>query len=329
MAEHLDIVEHYIANQDGWLLHLKQTTSPEHMRAESRPLLIVPGYGMNTFIFGYHPRGTSLERELAEAGFEVWSVNLRHQGPSRPEGSSPPPPPSLRSYAEVDVAAAVDAVLERTRTRADRVDLLGASLGGSIAYAHLALSAGEKIGALVTLGSPLRWVKVHPVVRAVFGSPTLAGQLRFKGTQRFASLAFPLLVKIPDLLSIYMNARNVDLSDARTLTRTVEDPHPRVNKDIAHWIRSRDMVLRGVNVTQALRQVEHPLLVVLSNRDGIVPPSAALSVLDAWGGRNVEVLRVGDAQNWYAHADLFIGNEAPKRVFQPIAEWLHKQREWG
>src|SRR5215470_10407969 len=97
----------------------------------------------------------------------------------------------------------------------------------------------------------------------------------------------------------------------------VEDPHPRVNRDIAKWIRARDLVLRRVNVTEALRERTggRPLMVVVSNRDGIVPEAANLSVVGAWAGSDVEVLRVGDDEKWYAHADLFIGNDAPRALF--------------
>jgi hypothetical protein len=63
---------------------------------------------------------------------------------------------------------------------------------------------------------------------------------------------------------------------------------------------------------------------VLSNRDGIVPEATALSVTDFWGSGDIEVLRVGDEHDWYAHANLFVGNEAPRRVFDPMIRWLRR-----
>jgi pimeloyl-ACP methyl ester carboxylesterase len=280
---------------------------------------------MNAFIFGYHPRGTSMERCLAEAGFEVWSANLRQQGGSRP-ASPAAPGPSLRAYAEHDVAAAVDAALAGSRTTARHIDLIGASLGGSIAYAHLALAAEHRVRALVTIGAPLRWSDVHPLVRLAFASPALLGRLSFSGSRKLARAGMGFIARFPRALSLYLNAAHVDLSRAAEMAETVEDPVPRVNQDIARWIRDRDMVLRGVNVTHALGKVELPLLVVVSNRDGIVPESANLSVLDAWGGADREVLRLGDERDWYAHADIFIGDRSPEHVFAPIARWLHARR---
>lgn len=320
MSQELVITEHWAPNGDGWLLHLKQTVAPDHLIRGSRPAIIVPGYGMNSFIFGFHPRGTSMERHFALAGLEVWSVNLRRQGASR-AASAKPGGPSLRAYADTDIPAVIDAVLAATQTGANKVDLIGASLGGSLVYAHLALLPRSRVGSVVSIGAPLRWTEIHPLLKLAFSSPWLVGRLPFAGTQRMARAVLPLLARTP-LLSIYMNIANVDLSAAEQLTRTVDDPHPRVNRDIALWIKARDLVLGGRNVTMALSTEERPLLVVVSNRDGIVPESSALAAREAWGGSDVDVLRVGDDSTWYAHADLFVGHDSPAAVFQPITDWL-------
>ena len=317
-------VEHLtVDTPDGWRLDLKRTAEAERPLVGRRPILIIPGYGMNAFIFGFHPRGTSMERCLAEAGFEVWSANLRGQGPShriRPDA----PGPSIRAYAETDVTAVVRAVRERTRTKASAVDLVGASLGGSIAYAHLALVRDTPVHGLIAIGAPLRWTEIHPVLGTAFASAWLAGNLVIRGVRPVMRAAAPMLRWYPELLSIYMNPGHVDLAAIDEMLNTVEDPNPRVNRDIAKWIRARDLVLRSLNVTEVLRERtwDRPLLVVVSNRDGIVPEAANLSVLGAWAGSDVQVLRVGDDENWYAHADLFVGNDAPRVLFAPMAAWL-------
>ncbi len=312
--------EHYASTDDGWRLHLTRTAVPERLDRARRPVLIVPGYGMNGFIFGFHPAGTSMVQHLAPAGFEVWVANLRHQGKSR--ALSPEAPcPSLRRYAETDLRAAIATVLTTTESRVDRVDVIGASLGGSIAYAHMALEPRHHVGSLVAIGSPLRWIDVPALLRIPFRSPRLASLVRVSNTKRLAGIALPIATRVPALLSLYLNAANVDLRAAPQMIETVEDPHPRVNADIAKWLGASDMVLRGVNVTEALSSCRSRRMIVLANRDGIVPPATALSARAAWGGE-VDVLRVGDDRDWYAHAALFVGHHAPARVFEPIARWL-------
>jgi pimeloyl-ACP methyl ester carboxylesterase len=124
-----------------------------------------------------------------------------------------------------------------------------------------------------------------------------------------------------------MNPGIVDLSDPDELVKTVEDPNPRINADIARWINAGDLELSGINVTEALAHVDHPLLLVIANKDGIVPSDTALSAREAWGG-TVETLHVGDEETWYAHADLFIGDPAPGAVFEPISAFLMKSGDY-
>lgn len=321
MAVALHTSEHFLDNGHGWQLFGKRAWCPERLDPQRRPVLIVPGYGMNDFIFGWHPQGRDMVRCLAETGLEVWVVTLRHQGRSR-RTARPAPPPGLRAYALEDLPAAVQGVLSHSHSQADRVDLVGASLGGTVAYAHLALSDEHQVATLIAIGAPLQWITLHPLLAVAFRSRRLARVLPMAGVRHTARAAFPLLARVPGVLSLYMNTDHVDLRQASELSRTVDDPHPVVNRDIAQWVRDRDVVIDGVRVSEALAEVRLPLLVLLANRDGISPPDAVLSARDAWGGQDVEVLEVGTPEDWYAHADLFIAPEAPQRVFEPMAAWL-------
>lgn len=315
------VSERYFDTDDGWSLQLRCTRNPDKHNSNTDPILIVPGYGMNNFIFGFHPRGTSLESWLAEAGYEVWSVNLRGQGDSRPSRKGAGDI-SLLNYVRHDLPAAIDEVLKKTRSQSSKLALLGASLGGTIVYAYLALTKQHAVARVVTMGAPLAWESVHPILRVAFFWPRLASTVRLNNTRKMVRRAMPLLIRAPQLLSIYMNTRNIDMDCMDEMTQTVEDPEPSINHDIARWIRNRDLILDGVNITTALERVELPLMVVLSNKDGIVPEDTALSVCKTWGGTSPEVLRVGDAENWYAHANLFVADDAPQLVFDPIIRWL-------
>ena len=317
-------IEHSIPNGDGWQLSLFQTWDEERCLPGRRPVLIVPGYGMNSFIFSWHPRGLSLEGYLARAGCEVWRVDLRGQGGSRSVGGGDDY--RLEDLALTDLGAAVAAVLERTRTGSKRVDVLGASLGGSIMFAHAVLNPSHAFGALVALGSPVRWVEIHPLLALAFSSPALAGMVRLRGMRRLAEIALPFLARrAPWVLSIYMNAELTDTSAASEMVRTVEDPNRHVNRQIAHWIHDKDLILRGVNIAEGLRDVVSPLLCVSAWGDGIVPRRTAEFPYLAVGSPVKKLLLVGAPELAMAHADLFISNESQIRVFEPIATWLGEQ----
>ena len=321
---HLETSSFLVDNGRGHRLFVKRIIEPSAYDPSRRALLIVPGYGMNSFIFGYHPRGTSLMGHLARLGFEVWTFDLRGTGSSQ-RLHRHAEKACLQSYIVDDLPKIIEAVLMRTASVDDtRLDVIGASLGGTMVYAHLALRGrhDSRFGRVVTVGAPLRWERIHPALRVAFASPWLIGRIRLAGTRRLAEVALPVVRRVPKLLSFYMNPAIVDLRRASELARTVEDPNPTVNADIARWMKERDLSLLGVNVTEALVDLgDMPLLVVVANRDGIVPLETALSAERAWGGP-VETLHVGDDKTWYAHADLFIGDPAPEAVFDPIAAFL-------
>jgi pimeloyl-ACP methyl ester carboxylesterase len=321
--DRLVVREQYVTTADGWSLALRRTVMPRTFDRNTKPLLIVPGYGMNSFIFSFHPRGTSMERTLAEAGYEVWAFDMRGQGESRAERAKPGVA-SLANYAAIDVPAAVERVLATTRTSASTLTLIGCSLGGSITYGYLALTPRNSVSEVIAMCAPLRWTEIHPVIRAVFSSPRLARLVRITGTRDMLRTVFPALRRIRPVISLYMNPDTIDTSQMNVMTRTVEDPDPLVNHDIAKWMRGGDMVLAGVNVTDAMRRAKLPLLVIIPNKDGIVPPSTAQIAADIWGGDDVEVLRVGDDDNWFAHANLFIADDSPRLVFDPMIRWLRR-----
>jgi len=281
---------------------------------------------MNSHIFTYRPGGPSMEEALARAGHEVWAVNMRRQGGSA-RAHRHAPGPSLSSYANEDLPAAIRAALTWTETSATKLVLIGVSLGGSISYAYLGGHPDAPVEAVVAIGSPLKWQHVHPVVRVAFASRRIAGWVPVTGARRAARIALPTLGRFTPLLTPYVNTSRIDMSEVAKLVATVEDPPRSVNRELARWIKNGDLVVEGLHVGDSLRRLDAPLLLVLANRDGIVPECAALAAIDAWGSADVEVIRAGDEVNWYAHADPFIAPDAQERVFDPIARWLRKQRQ--
>lgn len=313
-----------IATADGWRLRLRRAIVPDRLVHAHRPILIVPGYAMNSYIFRYHPRGTSMEHALAAAGYEVWSMDLRGQGDTQTIRAKAGGI-SMWHYAMFDLPAAIAGVMAETDSPQGDLTLLGCSLGGTISYSYLALRPrGHRVGQLVTVAAPLRWDSIHPVVRTLFASPFLARNVRLARTRSMVRGVMPLLLRAPRLVDIYMNTSTIDTRRMTEITRTVETPPRKLNRDIAYWLRDRDLTLRGINVTRALKGMDMPLLVVLGNRDGVVPEPTVMSVIDAWGGDDVHVVRVGDPSNWYAHANLFVADDAPELVFEPMVRWLRR-----
>jgi pimeloyl-ACP methyl ester carboxylesterase len=281
----------------------------------------VPGYGMNSYIFGFHPRGPSMIDCLSARGLEVWTVDLRNQGRSiRGRGNNRY---GLADLAVEDLGTAIAHVLAHTTTGARTLDIIGCSLGTALAFAHVASVPTAPVHALVSMAGLVTWRDAHPMVRFAFGSPRLVGLMRIRNTRQLARVALPLLTKIaPSLLSVYLNERSTDLSQASKLVQTVEDPHPIINREIAEWIKRGDLVVRGVNVSSRLPELTNPFFCVVANDDGIVLPATSRHTYDVIGSEKKRLLIVGDPEQPIAHADLFLFTGAQERVFAPVADFL-------
>ena len=265
-----------------------------------------------------------MELCLAEAGFEVWSLNLRAQGGSR--ATSPAAePPSFAAFAGVDLPAAVEFITRNSASTGHPISLIGCSLGGTIGYTYLALHPQQsRVGALVTIGSPIHWDRPPLLFKLLGVRPDLIERIKLRGSRAIVRAALPLLERMPRLAHLYLNPAHVDLHALHELARTVENPQPRLNRELSEWLAAGTLTVRGRDIAEEVRKVTVPLLVTRANRDGIVPTDSVASVRTRWGGRADELV-VGTPEDWYSHADLFIGNEAPAKVFAPIAAWLSER----
>jgi pimeloyl-ACP methyl ester carboxylesterase len=319
---------HFVDNGEGYRLALRRTApnlaAPSRAAGGApRPLLIVPGYGMNSFIFSFHPHGLSLEAFLASRGIEVFSVDLRGQGASVELAGKPDAKRyGLADLADADVGTAIRAV--RAQLGGDTlVDVLGASLGASLVLGHLALHPDAPVGSVVSLGGLVTWVRVPFIVRALFGLPSVIGRVPFRGTRKLAGFALPTLARFaPGLLSIYLHTQSTDIADAQKMVATVEDPNRYVNREIAEWVRRRELVLSGVNVSKALPSIRNPYLGVVAMQDGIVPPETGRAIYETIGSSDKELLCVGVEGSPIAHADLFLSTGAQDAIFARIADFL-------
>ncbi len=309
-------------NDDGWRLDVTRYYDPDHVDAKKKPVLMIPGYGMNTFILNFHPTGPSMVEYLCQKGFEVWTANLRGQGGSEKLGGTLKY--GFRELGLVDFPVVRDLVLQETKTGGEAIHAVGCSLGATVLYAYLAHHQKEhRFASMIAIGGPLRWDEVHPLVKFAFQSPKVAALVPIRGTRTIAKTFLPLLKKVPWLLSIYMNADQIDLSEADEMVKTVDNPNPYLNVQIAKWIKNRDLIVDGVNVTDALAHIEDlSILCLLANADGIVPAAAAKSVCNIATRSCSDVLEVGDKKHWYAHADLFVSEKAHETVFEPMSKWL-------
>lgn len=322
MGGNLEVRLFHVDNSAGWRLALRRYTCTSSLQEDRNPVLIVPGYGMNSFIFSYHPTGDSMAEHFARAGFEFWTVDLRKQGDSLPTGGSNSY--GLEDVGITDMTAVLDFIVDNSLSTRQRVDVIGCSLGATCCFIHVGFVKNHRIGCLVTIGGPLRWETTKLFVKAAFFSPKLAASVPIRGSAFFAELVLPLAKKVPWTLAPYMRMEHIDIDRAKMIARTVEDPVRRVNEQIANWVHNKDLLLLGKNLTEEVGTFTGPLFCLYANADGIVPKETALSALQATGSRHKEMLQLGDDRIKMAHADIYISRYSHQHVFDPIIRWLEQ-----
>jgi pimeloyl-ACP methyl ester carboxylesterase len=318
MPERVRSATAVVRTPDGWTLQLRRALRAGRP-ADGPPVLLVHGYGMNASIFGFHPRGPSFLEHLYDAGLDPWTVDLR--------GTSTAIGPARRAAVTLDDQAHVDlpAVLEHiaAASGAARVHAIGCSLGGALLYAHVGRDADHRVDRLVTMGSPLVWQDLGLPLRAFKRVGHVLGAVPLRGTRAAARAALPILARVaPDLLSFYLNPRLTFTGPAGALAATVEDPQPRINQALARWMNTGHLMLGDHDVTAGLASFARPLLVVLAEGDGVVPPAASAAAATATAGPT-RLLRVTHPEHRVSHVDLFIGDHVHDAVYAPVAAWLN------
>jgi pimeloyl-ACP methyl ester carboxylesterase len=283
-------------------------------------VLIVPGYGMNASIFAYHPTDQSLCQTLSHAGLDVWTVDLRGQGVARREVY---PPYGIAELALDDLPLAIDYVLHATG--ATELTLVGCSLGTALAFSYVAHRGDSKIASIVTMAGLVTWRTIHPLLRAAFVSSRAIAQVPMRGTAKLAGAALPLAragILSSTWVGAYINPQTTKLHDREALVRTIEDPHPCLNREMALWMRRKSLLVRGVDVSRSLLQYRKPLFSAIALQDGVVTPETARHVFLRAGSTRKQCVEVGTREQPVAHADLFLGTGMQRQVFEPIARFL-------
>ena len=154
----MQIKQHFVDNGDGWQLDLKQYLDPGTCDRDRAPVVMIPGYAMNTFILAFHPDGTSMVEYLVQGGHEVWTANLRRQGDSRPT-----PGRARFGFAELaltDLPAVFAFVRQEAFAGSGELQAVGCSLGASLLYAWLAHHPEDHgLEGMIAIGGPLRLVR--------------------------------------------------------------------------------------------------------------------------------------------------------------------------
>jgi len=330
MSHHTSYKRHYhtVTTDDGWKLALYHY-SPENTGSALGPTLLVHGLGANRYNMAPPVHEISIAEYLRSRGHDVWVAELRGAGRSRTTGWRRRKPFDFNDYVFQDTPALIQRVLDETG--ASRVNWVGHSLGGMIAYASLINGRQDWIRSVVTVGSPAISGKQHPLINAVFPLRHIL-KVPLWTPYRSAGLLgglFPKLAKRLVIGAVLGNPQLIDARDVRALApRALTTVPTQLINQFAGWYdAARQPSANGklADYWQHLDKIERPILLVAGSGDRIAPEYMIREVYDALGSERKELLLCSQENGFagnYGHIDLLLGRSARYEIYPKIADWL-------
>lgn len=323
--------------RDGWKLTLEHFSANPTQIKRKYPVILCHGLMANRIFFTVNEED-SIAHQLVQNGYDVWVVDLR----GREEAGSPSwffgekrYTYSIDDYIRDDVDTVLDYVLQKTNS--DKVNWIGHSMGGMIAYARIGSYNENRIANLVTVGSPFSF-------ELLSNSLKLWHKVGFCTTSIFPVVPIGSLAKMNSyscidftprtgLLEILLYPENTDPKIIKSSQRYIFNnitPHEALQ--LKTGIETGEFYsLDGTinyTYTENLKNITIPTLLVLGRRDHLGFGYTIRNVYERIATNDKKILIIEKAQGAeedYGHADLIMGRRARKDVIVPIIEWLNKR----
>ena len=295
------------------------------LRRFSEPVLLCHGIATNHLNVDFDPP-YSLAHVLADAGFEVFSVDWRGTGPSRPPPGTGRFDYCVDQHIRFDGPALVSHACQVTG--ATQVYWVGHSMGALVGYGVAQGPEGARIKGLCALGAPvffayrpwlrqtvrlMTWLAFPYALRQRWLSVLLAPFLGYVTVPLTDTLINPKAIPAPVLRKVYANL--------------VQSMGWRLLRQFKDWIwndafRSEDL---SVDYRAGLAGLTLPALVIGGSQDQLASSRAVQQQFDLLGSPD-KTLMVFGRENGdgldYGHGDLIFGAGAPVEIYPRLQKWL-------
>lgn len=298
-------------------------------------VLLIHGFAQNRYT--WHLSTRSFVNYLADAGLDVYNLELTGHGRSRDYGTTPAG--SFTEYVD-DAASIVQAVVNWSGE--DKLFLVGHSLGGAVCYA-VAPRVSEHLAGVVTLAGIFRFGS-NPATRRLaeflegVRSKTRIGDLiervgagirtRFLGAaiaERWEaadvlSQAFPLAGWVPGSTEPHVVQER--------LLRGFDWTGLNILMTMMGWAASGDFRGEdGEDYADAFAKLDVPLLVVAGDKDRLLPPADARPAYDLSqsNDKTFKLFSPLHEEVHWGHLDIVLGKDAPTFVWPYVRNWLSER----
>lgn len=317
----------YISAKDGWRLAVHRYCGGN---PHGLPVILVHGMGANRYPFDLKG-APSLARYLRRKGRDVWVTELRGSGMSDRPGlciADVPYTWTFEDHLRKDLPVVIQYVLETTGVSA--VHVLGHSMGGMLALAHVADRSAPPIASIVAMGSPVDFSKMRMRAFPIMAKIRRLLLLTHVPPMPFIGrLIIPLAHRLPRYLLGLFHPPNITPSTARRLVAlgstliTSRD----LWMDFGRYVETRVLgPENGEPYLDKLGQSKVPILTIAGSVDRMAPPASVVALCnsgDGSGERPFVILgKKSGCVEEYGHLDMLVGIRAEEEVFAPISNWF-------
>ena len=317
--------------RDGWRLAAYRYGNGERTSAWG-PVMLVHGLGANRYNLDAPVPEISVAQFLHQQGHDVWVVELRGAGGSRPSAW-----PLVRrrqfdfdDYVHRDVPALVRGILDHTGASA--LHWVGHSMGGMLAYAALEHFDQSLFRSVVTVGSPAFTQMKHPSVDQLYRMRFMLHLVPWVPQKHLAKVAvlFPGLT-IRTVGRVFANPGAMDPKHVRSLAWHVPQNLPsRLLRQFAEWYGGEGGFTRHdglLDYYDHLGRIRAPMLIIAGAGDRLSPVADLRHVFESIRSEDKQLLVCGEDQGFsvdYGHIDLVLGTRARQEVYPHILRWIER-----
>jgi len=296
-----------------------------HHPGDGPPVVVIHGISSNHRCWDLTP-DRSLAVALTRAGYDAWLLDLRGHGDAIVPNAAGHGW-TIDDYGGRDLARAIDHI--QAETGAEKVAVVGHSMGGLVAAAYHGIHGDSALGALVVVGAPIDFSEPDAMQRLAlvgFGVGSVLGRFR-------SDMPAQWMAAIPGGIPLHgegilFNGRNVAPRIRQRMLKEIVSPVSR--EELQHFtamMRSGRFVSedKKIDYVQTLSSLTVPLLVISGAVDRVAPPARVRPWIAASGSDDetyIEAGRQAGMQEDYGHLDLAFGDRAQAEIHARITGWL-------
>ncbi len=288
------------------------------------PVLLVHGFAQNRY--SWHSSKRSISAWLAARGYDVWNLELRGHGRSRDAGKG-----GAERFEDY-----VNDALIASEALPGPAFWMGHSLGGAVLYGAATRAApgapearGRAPRGVIGIGALFRFGRANPAMafltRATHALKDLPIMGRFQVRTQLAGQLIGRLYGLSDATgyAVPLSGWWPGSLEPEILQERLENGFDWTS--ITVWQEMSRWAAEGrVDFEERWKSTDVPLLVLLGDRDHLLPPDDGRAAYDLSGSQD-RTLRIFD--DWHdevhwGHLDLILGKLAPKHVWPYLERWM-------